>query len=534
MLRRTLPFLVALAALTTPLRAQQPVPRADVTEAPQADVLAAALDALARMHMAGIPDSVLWEAAIDGMIEALNDPYAAVFTPVEAAAWEEETTGNYSGIGLQITQLNDEVTVTAVFRGTPAMQVGIQVGDVIVGVNEHDASDWTTDMAADSIRGPTGTQVLVKVRRQGFDEPIPFNITRAQVHVPAVNWGVLPDHNIGYVVMDRVARNAAREMDAALRALRGTRGLVIDLRRNPGGFLDESLMLADLFLEPGSTLAGTVQRVPGAPATQTESETYADRWAQRVPDLPIVVLVDRFTASGAEILAGALQDYDRAVVLGERTFGKGVVQTVMPLPHGRRLRFTTGSWQTPLGRSLQRARDAQMRPLPEDLDTFPRVTTPAGRSLLNAGGIFPDLEVAEDTLTLKERELLRAAGEAQFPLGLREAEFGFEIATRIRETGGPIAIDEEQFQDFLHDLVEGGLPSDVVLDPSVQDFLRWRALLTVAQRVDDVGSEAQIRMTRDLVLTEAVRLLGEGETQADLFAAVDHRKEAAGEVGGGG
>jgi carboxyl-terminal processing protease len=529
MTRRT-PTLLLLLCLFAPNLGAQQLPRTEVRESEQADVLAAALDAISQMHMNGLADSTLWEAAIDGMIEALNDPYASVFTPVEAEAWEEETTGNYSGIGLQITQLNDAVTVTAVFRSTPAMQVGIVVGDVIVGVNEHDASDWTTDMAADSIRGPTGTNVLVKIKREGFPEPIPFDLTRAQVHVPAVNWGVL-ESGIGYVVMDRVARNAAREMDEALRQLADARGLIIDLRRNPGGFLDESLMLADIFLTPGSTLASTVQRVPGAPASELSSESYDDRWPARVPDLPVVVLVDRFTASGAEILAGALQDYDRALVLGERTFGKGVVQTVMRLPHGRRLRFTTGSWQTPLGRSLQRARDARMMPLEERLDTFPRVTTASGRSLINAGGIFPDLEVEDDTLTLGERELLQTVGEAQFPLGLREAEFGFEVANELRGTDRGVVLEDARFQAFVQDLIAAGLPEEAVADASVRDYLNWRARLTIAQRMEDIGAEADIRMERDPVLTEAVRLLSQGESQADLFAAVAGASEPRRDVG---
>ena len=281
MTRRTPTLLLLLCLFTPGLRGQE-LPRTAVAQPEQADVLAAALDAVSKMHMNGLADSTLWDAAIDGMIEALNDPYASVFTPVEVEAWEEETTGNYSGIGLQITQLNEAVTVTAVFRSTPAMQVGIVVGDIIVGVNDHDASDWTTAMAADSIRGPTGTNVLVKIRREGFEEPIPFDLKRAQVHVPAVSYGVL-DSGIGYVVMDRVARNAAREMDEALRELGNSRGLIIDLRRNPGGFLDESLMLADIFLTPGSTLASTVQRVPGAVSTETTSRSC---WAtSRVPGL---------------------------------------------------------------------------------------------------------------------------------------------------------------------------------------------------------------------------------------------------------
>ena len=301
-------------------------------------------------------DSLLWEAAIDGLIESLDDPYAELFTPAESDAWEEQTTGNYSGIGLQITLLNEEVTVTGVFRGFPASEAGIVIGDVIVGVNDTEVTSWSTEVAADSIRGPVGSEVRVRVRREGYVEPLEFEITRAEVHVQAVESGILKE-NIGYIAMDRVARGAAEEMDSVLGEMEDTRGLIIDLRRNPGGFLDESLMLADLFLEPGSTLASTVQRAPGRAADEPEEESFNDQWPMRVPDLPIIVLVDGFTASGAEILAGALQDYDRALVLGDRTFGKGVVQTVMELPHGRRLRFTTGSWLTPLGRSLQRDRD---------------------------------------------------------------------------------------------------------------------------------------------------------------------------------
>ncbi len=498
------------------------------------EILAQTVARISRLSVDGVSDSTLWEAAIDGLIGALDDPYAELFTEVESDAWEEETTGNYSGIGLQITLLNEEVTVTAVFRSTPAKQVGIIVGDIIVGVNTNDASDWTTGMAADSIRGPVGTDVLVKIKRAGFDEPIGFDITRAQVHVPAVHYGVL-ESNIGYVLLDRVARNAAQEMNSALAELADTRGLVIDLRRNPGGFLDESLMLADLFLKPGSTLASTVQRRPDAEAYETETDSFEDRWPQLVPDLPIVILVDRFTASGAEILAGALQDYDRALVLGERSFGKGVVQTVMRLPYSRRLRFTTGSWHTPLGRSLQRARDSQFRPIAEDLDTFPRVNTAQGRSLINGGGIFPDLALADDTTTLVERELIRAVNEQEVRLGLRLAELGFEAAGARRDEGTEDpALTDEEFDGFIARLVEEGLSEDQLSDEGVRTYLRWRGRITVAQRMDDLGAEADIRMERDPVLSEAVRLLLNSTSQVQLFEAAEaeqaRRDEGTGEL----
>ena len=532
MSKRFTAFAAIVFALTAPsLSAQSSNAGADPSS-PQVDVLASAVDAISRMHMDSFSDSILWEAAIDGMIDALDDPYAELFTPQEAEAWEEDTTGNYSGIGLQITLLNDEITVTAVFRGFPANEQGISVGDVIVGVNQYDASDWGTGMAADSIRGPVGTNVEVRIKRAGYDQPVTYDITREEVHVPAVTYGVLSS-DIGYVIMDRVARNAAQEMNIALQELDKTQGLIIDLRRNPGGFLDESLMLADLFLKPGSTLASTVQRVPGGSAETPETDSYGDRWPVQVPELPIVILVDQFTASGAEILAGALQDYDRAVVLGQRTFGKGVVQTVMNLPFGRRLRFTTGSWLTPLGRSLQRARDRQMMPLPEAVDTLPRVETAEGRSLINGGGIFPDLEIQDDTLKVIEREFIRLSNEQQFPLGLKIAEFGFNVAAARREAGTVPSVTEEEFDAFVEDLTSAGLETELVNDADVREYLFWRTELAVAQRMNDIAAEADFRTQRDPVLSEAIRLLQVTSSQTELFQAVDSQANATqGPTGG--
>jgi len=541
-MRRCFGSLALLLAVAQPLHAQDR--RAQTEDRPEAEVFRQTMQALQRMAMGAPSDSALWEAGIQGMIESLHDPYASIFNAVESEAWEEETTGNYSGIGLQITLLNSEITVTAVFRATPANDAGIQVGDVIVGVNQYDATEWGTDTAADSIRGPVGTDVNVRIKRQGFEEPIPFRITRAEVHVPAVSYGVL-EGNIGYAVLDRVARNAAQEMDAALRELGDVRGLIIDLRRNPGGFLDESLMLADIFLEPGSVLASTSQRVDpgnlasragGAPLDSGEPrmsvESYRDRFPVRVPDLPVVILVDRFTASGAEILAGALQDYDRALVIGERTFGKGLVQTVMRLPYGRRLRFTTGEWQTPLGRSLHRARDMEMRPLDEKLDTIPRVKTPAGRELLAGGGIFPDVEVADDTLTLAEREVLRVAGEKEVPLGLRLAEFSFGVAKELKAAGQEAALAPERLDGFMQELAAEGIPRAVLEAEGVRDWLGWRARMAIAQRMDQIGREADFRMERDPVLREAAHMLNTYGTQTALFRAAAERMAPRGAAGG--
>jgi len=247
-------------------------------------------------------------------------------------------------------------------------------------------------------------------------------------------------------------------------------------------------------------------------------ETYRGRMRARIPDKPIVILVDRYTASAAEIVTGALQDHDRALVLGERTFGKGIVQSVVDLPYGRKLRITTGSWHTPLGRSLHRERDVGGNLMPENLDTVATVATPSGRALKAGGGIFPDLEVEADTLTLVERELITAANEQKVPLGLKEAEASFARAKTLREARQPASLDDATFEAYLKGLEGAGLAADLVERPEIKNYLRRRLSISVADRMEDFAGATMERATRDPVLTRAIELMKESTTQADLFA----------------
>jgi carboxyl-terminal processing protease len=532
-MKRPIQILVLTVILASPAVAQTSPPDGIVIQRHEIAVLDSAIAAIHARHLQPVGDSALWEAAIQGMVASLNDPYADLYTPEGAEQYNEETTGNYSGIGLQISELNERITVTAVFRKTPAAQAGILVGDIIIGVNQYDATHWSTATAADSIRGPVGTQVSVRIQRAGYDEPIPFQITRREVHVPAVYAGLMPD-SIAYIQLDQVRRNAAQEMDDALQSLASSRGLIIDLRHNPGGFLDESLLLADIFLKRGSILATTSQRVPGAPADDMTTDTFRDQYPVEVPNLPIVILVDGYTASGAEIFAGALQDYDRALIVGQRTFGKGLVQTVLPMPYGRRLKFTTGVWKTPLGRSLQRPRDKEMRPLPEDVDTFPKVTTPDGRKLTTAGGIFPDLPVAPDTMTLNERALIKAAADAKVPLGVRLDEFSFGVAKELMAAHKPPALDSAKLQTFVAKLESDGLPASVLEAPGVRAYLGWQVRMDIADHMEAYGVEAGIRMRRDAALAEAAHLLSSVTTQEQLFQAARAEAERLGKVAASG
>ena len=360
-------------------------PASQPSASPGAEEFWSVLQAIRDYGIGELSDSTLWHRAVDGLIGELDDPYAQAFTPDEYSDFQENNTGNYAGIGVQITNLNEAITITAVFRDTPADESGIQVGDLIIAVNDVSTEGWSTRDASEVIRGEVGTTVDLAIARRGLTAPLRPTVRRDSVHVEAVQ-ASLVGPNVAYIALDRVARGSADEVRDALDEFRDARGFILDLRGNPGGYLDESLRISDLFLERGLRLASSESRVPGQSGRNMD-ESWAAEAPDRIPGKPVIVLVDQYSASAAEIISGALQDHDRALVMGARTFGKGVFQNVFRLTETRHLRLTTGEWYTPLGRSLHRPRTAQGNPLPEDPEDFPIITTQSGRELV-AGAIL--------------------------------------------------------------------------------------------------------------------------------------------------
>jgi len=493
--------------------------------APGAQEFLSAFRVIRDYGLRAFSDSTLWYRAVDGLIRELDDPYAQVFTPAEYDDFQENNTGTYAGIGVQITTLNEVITVTAVFRDTPAEESGLQVGDRIIAVNDESTEGWTTGDASNAIRGEVGTTVDLTIARQGLTAPLRPTVRRDSVHVEAAQADIVGS-NIAYIALDRVARGSADEVEAALSKFSDARGFILDLRGNPGGYLDESLSISDLFLPEGARLASAESRVPGE-AGRSLDESWTAEIPDRVPGKPVIVLVDRYSASASEIVAGALQDHDRALVIGERTFGKGVFQNVFRLTETRHLRITTGEWFTPLGRSLHRPRTAQGNPLPEDPDTFRVVTTQGGRELVAGGGVFPDLEIRNDTLTLLERQFTSQAAEARVPLSLRIEEFSFNQSEKLRADGNDPALDPAAFEDFLTGLAEEGVDRTYLDNGEVREYLEYLIVRRIARRMDRMGRAVDLRARRDPVLAEAIRLLGEVETQAELFAAADRLNEAS-------
>ncbi|MDE2973574.1 MAG: S41 family peptidase [Gemmatimonadota bacterium] len=487
--------------------------RTAVLRADEAQVFLEAFLTISRFHVSALADSALWERSIEGLIDRLDDPYATVFTPTEFDRFREQTTGNYAGIGVQIGRLNARVTVTAVFRGTPAEGAGMLVGDRIVWVEGYDATDWSLDQARDSIRGPPGTVVRVRVERDGFVDRIPMDIVRDSVHISALAAAWVGE-DVAHFAIDRIARGIASELDEALAGYGNARALVMDLRRNPGGYLDEALQMVDLFLSPRQLLAGAEGRNARG---EMEKQVWTARSAARVPGMPIVVLVDEYTASAAEIISGALQDHDRAVVVGERTFGKGVVQSVHPLPAGRQIRITTGSWFTPLGRSLHRPRHRDGRLKPEDETQLDWVETASGRRLRAGGGVFPDVAVEADGPKDEELALLNHANRVRVPVSVRIEEYAFELARDAIRAGRAVRLPDSAFDDLARGLVDEGMDAAIVNDPVARAYLDWRTQVRYLDRADARGLALAVQAERDTALAEALRLARSARTPGELF-----------------
>ncbi len=390
-------------------------------------------------HVDSIPEPALYRKATDGLLAELGDPYAAL---LEGEAFErhvERTTGDYAGIGLLVDARNGWVTVVTPMQDSPAEQAGNRTGDQLFVVDGVSAADWTLDRAVEAMRGKPGTPIDIRIQRVGTDEPLRFRLVRERIHQRAVPPGLVLTDGIGYLSMTMVRENAAEELEQEVAKLvrQEIRVLLLDLRSNPGGLRDEAVDVADLFLDPRQEILLSRGRAPG------DNHRWNDYRPQRWPNLPVVVLVGGGTASAAEIIAGALQDHDRALIVGDTTYGKGIVQTVFTLSHDLALRMTTARWYTPSGRSIQGvaldsaagvqqasgglAPDVVLRP-----DTL---TTPEAFFAQSLGGQIP---VFRDVLTAYALELRkgRTVGSEQFEV---TAAMRAEVQRRLRDRGVAIA-----------------------------------------------------------------------------------------------
>ena len=342
-------------------------------------------------------DKSIYDGAIPGMLHVL-DPHSNFYDPKAFAAQREEQTGKYYGVGMQIQPQGTKIVVVAPFEGTPSYKAGIRPGDVILAVDGKATDGMDTSGVASLLKGSRGTHVSVTMAREGAAKPLVFDLVRDEIPRPTVDIAFMIHPGIGYIhITSFSSETTAHEVQDALNKFGpNLSGLLIDLRGNPGGLLNESVDVADKFLQKGQIVVS--QRGRAFPDQVYRAPTGSSL------KYPIVVLVNRNTASAAEILSGALQDHDRALIVGETTFGKGLVQTLIPTSDNTELALTTFHYYTPSGRLIQRNYNGvslydyyyvRTDALPANTTNREVKLTDAGRTVYGGGGITPDEKIAE-------------------------------------------------------------------------------------------------------------------------------------------
>jgi carboxyl-terminal processing protease len=353
-----------------------------------------------------VSDSALYRKSVDGMLYELKDPYSTFLPPDRFARLNETTTGNYAGLGLEVDLRDGWLIVVAPLPGGPAERAGLQPGDRIIEIAGKPTKGWTNEEASKLLRGKPGTFVTLKLERPGISAPIELRVQRTTIHQSAVHRASMLSDGVGYIDLKAFSDSSGKELTGAITGLlaRGMRTLVLDMRTNPGGLLTQGVRVSDLFLNPGQKIVSMRGRVPDA------NRVYADTARQRWPQLSLLVLVDGRSASAAEIVAGALQDHDRAVIIGTPTYGKGSAQSVISFGQEGGLKITTARWFTPSGRSITRrlpTDDESDDPLPAPHEKF---RTDGGRTVYGGGGITPDVIAGDSTTPVAEGIFSRALG----------------------------------------------------------------------------------------------------------------------------
>ena len=337
--------------------------------------------------------------AIDAMLEDL-DPYTEYYPAGDTEELEMMITGKYAGVGaiIRYSRKNNHVVVAEPYADMPAYKAGLRAGDMLLRVDSVDVRGKNTEEVSRLLRGEAGTTVTVTAQRPDGSKPTTYRITRANIQMPVVPYSDMLDDSTGYILFERFVDNCSREVRLALVDLveRGAKSLILDLRSNGGGSLTEAVEIVNLFVPKGETVVETKGRLPQA------SQTYKTRHAATQPDMPLAVLVNGQTASAAEIVAGAFQDLDRAVIVGSRTYGKGLVQVPRELPYGANMKITTSKYYIPSGRCIQaidyakRDEEGNVGRIPDSLTTV--FHTAAGREVRDGCGINPDIEITSEKI----------------------------------------------------------------------------------------------------------------------------------------
>jgi carboxyl-terminal processing protease len=463
----------------------------------------------------------LYERAARGLVAELKDPYAELYTPKDLEAFNQNTGGFYAGTGMTIEPHDGWTTVARVFPNTPAEEAGMRVGDIIVGVDSEVVRNRPNEWVSSRLKGPPGTKVTAKIQRPGVPQPFDVTFTRRVIRIPAVQYAIMLDGKIGYIPLQGFSETASLEVRNNLARLvkEGAKGIVLDLRSNPGGFLEQADTLTNMFLDKGQEIVSVRQR--GEPTI-----THVTTQTPIAPSIPLVILTDGRSASASEIVAGALQDHDRALILGTTSFGKGLVQSMYRLDGGYAIKLTTAKWFTPSGRSIQRdrklAEDGQLIEVhPDSLESDsaraarPKFKSDGGRVVYGGGAITPDIIVRGDTLTTAEQKFDRALATKGQDVYLAVYDYAFEQSKLLKPD---FVVTAEMRGELYERLVKRGVTVDRKEFDANDNYVN-RLLDARISTLAFGDSTAKRRAVKDdAQLMRALALLRRGSSTKELLA----------------
>jgi len=474
--------------------------------------------------------ATLYEKAARGLVHELNDPYSVLLSPKELSSFNAQTNGRYAGIGMEIAETQGFISVQRVFPHTPAEQAGVQEGDRINFVDTTNTRGWTVSQTSEALKGTPGSKVLVKFSRPGVPELIPITFTRALINIPAVPYAMMLDGKIGYIPLLQFNESAKDEIESSVTRLTrsGAKGIIIDLRGNPGGILDQSLSVSNLFLKKG-------QQISSIRARNGENQTFVASDDPVAPTIPLVLLTDGRSASASEIVAGALQDHDRALIVGTTSFGKGLVQSVFPLDGGYALKMTTAKWYTPSGRSIQKERKLLpsgdfVEVMPDSMETDsmrrsrPTFRSDAGRVVYGGGAITPDIIVRPDTLSSIEQKVFNAFAPKTADVRATLIDYSLELKKTVKPN---FTVAPAWREEFYNRLKAKGVTVDHAQYEAAGPEIDRLLGNTVARLAFGDSTAKRRGIPEDTQLMHAIDVLRQSQSQKDLFAIAQREQATA-------
>lgn len=496
---------------------------------------------------------------IEAMLYSL-DPYTNYFPEEDQSELEQMLKNSYGGIGSIITwnpKLKRSM-ISEPYEGMPAAEVGLKAGDILMSIDGKDLAGKNNQEVSEMLRGQVGTDFKLKVKRPGTEKELEFDIVRRSIQLPIIPYYTVLENQIGYINLSTFSGDPSKEFKQAFLDLKkqGIKSLVIDLRNNGGGLLDEAVEIANFFLPRGETLVTTKGKIKQA------SNTYKTLREPLDLDIPLAVLVNSVTASSSEILAGSLQDLDRAVIIGTRTYGKGLVQTTRPLPYGATMKITTSKYYIPSGRCVQaidythRNEDGSVGRIPDSLTTV--FHTAAGREVRDGGGVTPDIVVKQEklpnilfylvndnlifdyateyclkhpTIAAPEQFEITDADYNDFKTLVKKADFKYDQQSEkllknlkeMAEFEGYLTDASQEFEALEKKLTHN---LDRDLDHFSKDIKNMIAIEIIKRYYYQRGSIIQ-QLKDDNDLNEAIKVLGDSERYKKMLSAPQNNEEKA-------